>query len=230
MLLKVFCRYTLIQVLQKAKATFSRKEKEQDGIFQSLIPPCEHQAFSERQKCWYSRAQLTEHPAVREVLALCVPWAPPPGSEILPKMGRMSPVRTAAAPNSSQVSAKRPSLEPLRGCTEITRTQKYHVVLTKGRWGREAENSACLWDPRLPQISSLPAWPSLTLASPQWSAVHKYPTHLRFWTYTQLKATQHTWGIERVIHVHSSHFRVAPSKDCYQKKNQWCLQRNKAIT
>lgn len=37
MLLKVFCRYTLIQVLQKAKATFSRKEREQDGIFQSLI-------------------------------------------------------------------------------------------------------------------------------------------------------------------------------------------------
>lgn len=73
MLLKVFCRYTLIQVLQKAKATFSRKEKEQDGIFQSLIPPCEQWAFSERQKYWYSRARLTEHPAITEVLTLCVP-------------------------------------------------------------------------------------------------------------------------------------------------------------
>lgn len=73
MLLKVFCRYTLIQVLQKAKATFSKKEKEQDGIFQSLIPPCEQQAFSARQKYWYSRARLTEHPAVSEVLALRVP-------------------------------------------------------------------------------------------------------------------------------------------------------------
>lgn len=73
MLLKVFCRYTLIQVLQKAKATFSRKEKEQGGIFQSLIPSCEQQASSERQKHWYSRARLTERPAVREVLALRVP-------------------------------------------------------------------------------------------------------------------------------------------------------------
>lgn len=73
MLLKVFCRYTLIQVLQKAKATFSRKEKEQDGIFQSLIPPCEQQAFSERQKYWYSRAWLTERPAVTEVLTPSAP-------------------------------------------------------------------------------------------------------------------------------------------------------------
>lgn len=71
MLLKIFCRYTLIQVLQRAKATFSRKERERDGIFQSRIPPREQQASSERQD-WYCRAQLRELAALREVLVLRV--------------------------------------------------------------------------------------------------------------------------------------------------------------
>lgn len=114
-------------------------------------------------------------------------WAFPPGSEILPEMEQHVPCDGSCCPK--QLTGLSKMSQPwtfLCGCTEITRTQKYHLVLTKGRLGREAENSACLWEPRLPHISSLPAWPSLTLASLQWSSVHKYSTHSRFWTYTQL--------------------------------------------
>lgn len=96
-------------------------------------------------------------------------WAFPPGSEILPKMEQHVPSDDSCC-CPKQLTGLSKMSQPwifLCGYTEITRTQKYHLVLTKERLGREAENSACLWDPRLPHISSLAAWPSLTLASSQ---------------------------------------------------------------
>lgn len=172
MLLKVFYRYTLIQVLQKAKATFSRKEREQDGIFNPSFHLVSNKPFL--------KGRHTDIPGLGSQSILLLEryshsvfphaWAFPPGSEILPKMEKMEqyvPSDDSAAPNSSRVSAKCPSLESSYVVTPRCRTQKYHLVLTKGRLGGEAENSACLWDPRLPHISSLPAQPSLNLASPQ---------------------------------------------------------------
>lgn len=135
MLLKVFCRYTLIQVLQKAKATFSRKEREQDGIFQSLIPPCEQRAFSERQTL-ILQGSAHRAPAAGEVLTLRVPtglglptWLWDPSKD-----GTACPQRWAA-PNSSRVSAECPSLESSYVVTPRCRMQKYPLVLTKGRLG-----------------------------------------------------------------------------------------------
>lgn len=110
MLLKIFCSYALIQVLQKAKATLSRKEREQDGISQSLVPPCEQQASS--------KGQLGFPPAQRSF---------PQGNHV-PQ--RQQPLPPGAYRRTSQLCSSQ------CGCAKIAGTQQYRLVLLCIGWER----------------------------------------------------------------------------------------------
>lgn len=201
MLLKIFCRYTLIQVLQKAKATFSRKESEQDGIFSTP-----HSTLWATSLFWKAEVLIFQSMAQeascceRGTRAACPlkPGLSHLASRSFQRGNHISPVMTATAPNSSWVSKKISALNLLTWLHQDNKDPEIPSCSFKGKVGEktEIENSACLRDSRLPHTSLLPAVTQTdhyfiaVIISPQVlntlevlsiHSTQSNSTHLRYW-------------------------------------------------